>query len=157
MDEVREKKTRVYWMITLVIGFLLTATAYLIVSQGLFHSHSETIEITNVEKHVEFFWHATAPHIYIEGIYQRIYYHEFDYFIDITNSKSDDATNLRLTMELKVNGITKQYQTRNVGTLKSGQSCRFLFSTMVAHIYLEAVTVITLILDNTALDQIIVK
>jgi len=154
MDEAR-KKNRVYWVIIPIIAVFLTATAYLIVSQGLFQSYSNTIEITNVEKLVEFAW--TWYHVHIEGKWQEIHYYEFSYYIDITNSKSIDVSNLRLTMELKVNGITKAYHTRTVGTLKSGQSHRILFRIMVEHIYLDAVAVITLYSYDAALDQIIVN
>jgi len=155
MDEARKKKNSVYWIVIPIIGIFLTATAYLIVSQGLFQSYSDTIEITNVEKLVEFAW--TWADVYIEGKWQEIHYYEFRYYIDIANTESDDAANLRLAIELKVKGVVKKSDTRTVGTLKSGQSRRILFRIMVEHIYLDAVTVVTLYSDDAAVDQIIVK
>lgn len=155
MDEAREKKNRVHWVVIPMIGIFLTATAYLIVSQGLFQSCSDTIEITNVEKLVEFAW--TWADVHIEGKWQEIHYYEFRYYIDVINSRSDDVANLKLDMELKVKGVIKKSYTRTVGTLKSGQSRRVLFRIMVEHIYLEAVAVVNLYSDDTALDQIIVN
>jgi len=154
MDEAR-KKNKVYWVVIPIICIFLTATAYLIVSHGLFQSYSDTIEITNVEKLVEFAW--TWADVYIEGKWQEIHYYEFRYYIDIANTESDDVANLRLAIELKVKGVVKKSDTRTVGTLESGQSRRVLFRIMVEHIYLDAVTVVTLYSDDAAVDQIIVK
>ena len=153
MDEVKnkEKKRRPYWAVVPVIGILLVVAAYFICSPGLFQSRGNSLEIVNVEKQLEFLniW----ADVYIEGKMQEIHYYEFRYYVDVRNSKSDDALYLRLAIVLRVDGVTKKSDSETVGTLTSGQSRRVLFEFVVEHIYFDAVTVITVYSGNAAIDQ----
>lgn len=153
MDEVgnTEEKKRPYWAVVPVIGILLVIVAYFICSPGLFQSRANVLEIVNVHKQID--GPNTWADVYIEGKMQEIHYYDFRYYVDIRNSKSDNALNLRLSIMLKVDGITKKMDSETVGTLTSGQSRRVSFKFVVEHIYFDAVAVITLYSGNAAVDQ----
>jgi hypothetical protein len=153
MDEVgnTEENKRPYWAVAPIVGILLVIAAYFICYPGLFQSRDNILGIVDVQKQID------GPNawadVYIEGKMQEIHYYDFRYYVDIRNSKSDDALNLRLSIMLNVDGITKKMDSEIVGTLTSGQSRRVSFKFVVEHIYFDAVAIITLYSGNAAVDQ----
>jgi len=161
VDETNEKKSR-YRIILPVIIVVLIITAYMI-TQFLFVPRtffSNTVKIIRVKKEIRFTW--VWADVWIEGELQEVHYYSFRFYVDIENSKTSDASNLRLVVNLIFNNSTVASVTRIIRTLKAMESKNIVVLVDgVAHVYLYdksgnsrgMIQVVTLYSGDEVLDQ----
>lgn len=155
--ETKKKNSRIV-LLTIIVPFVVIA-GFLLAPR--FFS-SNTVRITRVQTECNFYTFHRGESVHSNHHYY--HYYTFYFHVDVENSNTSIASNLKIVLDFKVNNNTITSDQRTIRTLEGGESRTVLFRERVPNIQLfdalgnkkgDITAVITLYSGDEMLDQVI--
>jgi hypothetical protein len=147
-------------MIAVILSLTLVMSFGIIFSSLSRSPASNSVGISRVESSFEFAWGWAD--VYIEGKWQEVHYYTYHFDVEVKNSRNVDASDLKVVVDLELEGKVIDSASMMIGTLKAGQSRNIRLDVRgVPHVYLyddqgnykNIVGVVSLYSGNIFLDR----